>query len=64
MGSRTYVRNVVKVGESLIAEDDPETKLKSTARTPFPTRCKPKLDVTPELNGELGLRFLQLVRAL
>ncbi len=37
MGSQTYVRNTVQVIESLIAEDDPEAKLKSTARNPFPT---------------------------
>jgi hypothetical protein len=64
MGSRTYVKNAVRVVESLIAEDDPEAKLKSTARNPFPTGYKPELDVTPELNEELGSRFLQLVGIL
>ena len=55
MGSRTYIKNTVRVVESLIAEDNPEAKLKSTARNPFPTGYKPKLDVTSELNEELGL---------
>ena len=64
MGSRAYVKNAVKVVESLIAEDDPDAKLKSTAQNPFPTGYKPELDVTPELNDELGSRFLQLVGIL
>ena len=64
MGSRAYVNNAVKVVESLIAEDNPDAKLKSTARNPFPTGYKPELDVTPELNDELGSRFLQLIRIL
>jgi hypothetical protein len=55
----------VRVVESLIAdEDNPEAKFKSTARDPFPTGYKPKLDVTPELNEELRSRFLQLVGIL
>jgi hypothetical protein len=45
-------------------EDDPEAKLKSTARNPFPSGYKPELDVTPELNDELGSRFLQLIGIL
>ena len=64
IGSRAYVKNAVKVVESLIAEDDPDAKLKSTARNPFPTRYKPELDVTPELNDELGSRFLHLIGIL
>ena len=61
MGSKSYVKNDVKVVEALIAEDDPEARLKSTARNPFPSGYKPELDVTPELNDELGSRFLQLL---
>ena len=64
MSSRTYVKNSVKVVESLIAEDDPEAKLNTTARNPCPTGYKPKLNVTPELNDELGLQFLQLIGIL
>jgi hypothetical protein len=48
MGSRTYLKNAVRVVESLIAEYDPEAKLKSTARNPFPTGYKPNIDVTSE----------------
>ena len=61
MGSKTYVNNAVKVVEALIAEDDPEAKLKTTARNPFLSGYKPELDVTPELNDELGSRLLQLI---
>ena len=64
MQESRYVKNAVKVVESLIAEDDPDAKLKSTARNPFPTGYKPELDVTPELNNELGSRFLQLIGIL
>jgi Reverse transcriptase (RNA-dependent DNA polymerase) len=64
MSSQTYVKNAVKVFESLIAEDDPEAKSKTTARNLFPTGYKPKLNVTPELNDELGSRFLQLIGIL
>ena len=64
MGSKTYVKNAVKVVEALIAEDDPEAKLKTTARNPLPTGYKPELDITQELNDELGSRFLQLIGIL
>ncbi len=53
MGSKTYVKNAIRVVEALIMEDDPEAKLKSTTRNPFPSGYKPDLDVTPELNDEL-----------
>jgi hypothetical protein len=64
MGSKTYVKNAIRVVEALITEDDPKAKLKSTARNPFPSGYKPELDVTPELNDELGSRFLQLIGIL
>jgi hypothetical protein len=64
MGSKTYVKNAVKVVEALIAECNPEAKLKTTARNPFPSGYKPELDVKPELNDELGSRFLQLIGIL
>jgi hypothetical protein len=52
MGSKTYVKNAIRVVEALIVEDDPEAKLKLTARNPFPSGNKPELDVTSELNDE------------
>jgi hypothetical protein len=64
MGSKTYVKNAIRVVEALIVEDDPEAKLKLTARNPFPSGNKPELDVTSELNDELGSRFLQLIGIL
>ena len=64
MSSRTYVKNAVKVVEALITDDDPETKLKSTAKNPFPGGYKPELDITTELNDVLASRFLQLIGIL
>ncbi|KAI2509503.1 Reverse transcriptase (RNA-dependent DNA polymerase) [Fragilaria crotonensis] len=65
MGSKTYhVKNAIKVVEALITEDDPEAKLKSTARNPFPSGYKPELDLTPKLNNKMGSRFLQLIGIL
>ena len=37
MGSKMYVKNTIRVVEALITKDDPEAKLKSTARNPFPS---------------------------
>ena len=64
MGSKTYVKNAIRIVEALITEDNPKAKLKLTARNPFPSGCKPELDVTPELNNQLGLRFLQVILIL
>ena len=65
MGSQAYVKNAVKVVDFLLAEDHPEAKLMSTARNPFPTGYNPELvKITPDLNKEIGLRFLQLVGIL
>jgi hypothetical protein len=65
MGSKTYVKNAIRVVEAFITEDNFNAKLKSTARNPFPSGYKPELDVeTPELNDELGSRFLQLIGKL
>jgi hypothetical protein len=66
MGCKMYVKNAIKVVEVLITEDDPEAKLKSTARNPFPfpSGNKPELNVTPKLNNKLGLRFIQLIGIL
>jgi hypothetical protein len=65
MSSRSYVKNAIKVlVEALMAEDDPEMKLKSMTRNPFPSNYKPELDVTMELNDELASRYLQLMGIL
>jgi hypothetical protein len=64
MGSKTYVKNAIRVVEALIVEDDPEAKLKLTARNPFPSGYKPELDVKLKLNDKLGSRFLQLIGIL
>jgi hypothetical protein len=58
MGSKMYFMNAIRVVIAVITEDDSEAKLKSTARNPLPRVYKPELDVTPELNDELQLRFL------
>ena len=64
MGSKTYVKNAMRVVVSSITENDPEAKLKSTARNPFPSGYKLELDVTPEHNDKLGSRFLLLIGIL
>ena len=64
MSSRTYVKNSVKVVKALLREDDPDAKLKSTAKNPFPSGYKPELDVTLELNDQMTSRYLQLMGIL
>jgi Reverse transcriptase (RNA-dependent DNA polymerase) len=64
MSSRTYVKNSVKVVEALLREDDPDAKLKSTAKNPFPSGYKPELDVTLESNDQMTSRYLQLMGIL
>jgi hypothetical protein len=64
MGSKTYVKNAIKVVEALIAEDNLESRLKLTVQNPFPSGYKPEMDVMPELNNKMGLRFLQLIGIL
>jgi hypothetical protein len=61
LGSKTYVKNAIRVVEALITEDTPEAKLKSTIRNPFAGGYNLELDVTLELNDELGSDFLQLI---
>ena len=58
------MKNSIKVVEALLREDDPDAKLKSTARNPFPSGYKPELDVTSELNDHLTSRYLQLMGIL
>ena len=58
MSSKTYVKNSIKVVEALLREDDPDAKLKSTAKNPFPSGYK------PELNDYLTSRYLQLMGIL
>ncbi len=64
MLSKTYVKNSVKVVEALLRKDDPDAKLKSTAKNPFPSGYKPELDVTVELNDHRTSRYLQLMGIL
>ena len=40
MGSKSYVKNAVKVVEALLTKDDPEARLKTTAQNPFPSGYK------------------------
>ena len=64
MSSKSYVKNAIKVIEGLLIEDDPDAKLKTTAKSPFPNGYKPELDVTLELNDVQTSRFLQLIGIL
>ncbi len=58
------MKNSIKVVEALLREDDPDAKLKSTAKNPFPSGYKPELDVMLELNDYLTSRYLQLMGIL
>jgi hypothetical protein len=40
-GQQDLSKNTIRVVEAFITEDDPEAKLKSTARNPFPSGYKP-----------------------
>ena len=64
MDSKSYVKNTVKVAEALLTEDDPETRLKTTAQNPFLSGYKPELDVSAKLNDQLSSRLLQLMGIL
>ena len=64
MSSKSYVKNAIKVIEGLLIEDDPDAKLKTTAKSPFPSGYKPELDVTLELNDVQASRYLQLIGIL
>jgi hypothetical protein len=65
MTSWTYVKNAVKIVELLLLlEDGNDSRLRTTARNPFPSGYRPELDVMNELHDEMVLRFLQLVRIL
>jgi hypothetical protein len=64
MTSRTYVRNAVKIVEALLLEDGDDSRLRTTARNPFPSGYRPELDVTNELHDEMVSRFLQLIGIL
>jgi hypothetical protein len=57
MGSKTYIKNAIKVVGALIAEDNPEAKLKLTAQNPFLSGYKPEMDVTPKLNDKWDQNF-------
>jgi hypothetical protein len=64
MTSRTYVKNAVKIVENLLVEDGDETRLRFTAKNPFPSGYRPELDTTTELHDEMVSRFLQLIGIL
>lgn len=64
MSAEAYIKNAIKVVESLLEEDGSEKRLRTTARTPFPSNYRPELDVTPELDPEMATRFMQLVGIL
>ena len=45
-------------------EDGDDIRLKSTVKNPFPSGCRPELDVSTELHDEMISRFLQLIGIL
>ena len=64
MSPEAYMKNAIKIVESLLEEDGDEKRLRSTARTPFPSNYRPELDVTPELSPDMASRFMQLIGIL
>jgi hypothetical protein len=43
MSPKNYIKNAIKVVETMLVEDDDEMKLKSTAKNPFPNGYRPEL---------------------
>ncbi len=64
MSPETYLRNAIIIVESLLHEDGDEKRLRTTAKTPFPSKYRPELDVTAELGPEMASRFMQLIGIL
>jgi hypothetical protein len=64
MSPKNYIKNAIKVVETMLVEDGDEMKLKSTAKNPFPNGYRPELDISTELGEEMATRFMQLVGIL
>lgn len=64
MSPETYMRNAIKIVEALLEEDGDDKRMRTTARTPFPTNYRPEVDLTPELGPEMASRFMQLIGVL
>lgn len=58
---RDYVKNAIKVVESLLDEDGENYTLKSKVKNPLLSNYKPELDVTEELSDEMRSRYQQLI---
>jgi hypothetical protein len=58
---RDYVKNAIKIVESLLGEDGDGYVLKNKVKNPFPMNYRPELDVSDELGSELSSRYLQLI---
>jgi hypothetical protein len=58
---RDYVKNAIKIVESLLEEGGEGYVLKNKVKNPFPMNYRPELDVLDELGSELSSRYLQLI---
>ncbi len=55
------MKNAIKIIEALLEEDGDEKRLRTTARTPFPSNYRPELDITQELGPEMASEYMQLI---
>jgi hypothetical protein len=58
---RDYVKNAIKIVESLLEEDGEGYVLKNKVKNPFPMNYRSELDVSDELGSELSSHYLQLI---
>jgi hypothetical protein len=56
-----YVKNAIKIVESLLEEDGEGYVLKNKVKNPFPMNYRPELDVSDKLGSELSSHYLQLI---
>ena len=62
--SKTCIANAIETVQALLDKDGEDEALKPRAKNPFPSGCKPELNVSRELGPELLSRHLQLIGML
>jgi hypothetical protein len=60
----SIVKKATVVVECLLDEDGEGYSLKNKANNPFPSNCRPELDVTSEPGESLALHYMQLIGVL
>jgi hypothetical protein len=56
---KAYVKNSLIVIERLLSKDGDRYVLKLNVKNPFPTSCKPEIDIMEELDQALASRYMQ-----